>query len=176
MKNTFLLLVLFLFMGTPTFAQNRANLKTANEFYDAFEYSKAIEFYKKVLKKSKKNKEAVLNIADSYRKINNYSKAAIWYEKAVGLEANNHLLKYYYAQALMSTGDYDHAQTILKEYAQVAPGDSRTQRAIDWCQNIDFYLSDSSDFQVQLLPMNSVILILVRPFLRKELFLLLDDQ
>ncbi len=152
--KTTLWMLLLVFCANALQAQN-GNLKKANTFYEAMEYSKAIEFYKKALKKSKKNKDATAKIADCYRLTSNYAKAAYWYEKATKLDEDNAELKYYYGQALMSNKEYEKAQWAFQEYAHLNPSDSRAIRYLEWCQNIDQYLVDSSEYIIEVAKFNS---------------------
>lgn len=147
-------MLLLVMVANPMQAQN-SNIKKADAFYESMEYSKAIEFYKKALKKSKKNSDATANIADCYRRTSNYSKAAYWYEKAIKLDEDNAALKYYYGEALMSNKEYDKAQWSFQEYARLEPNDSRATRYLEWCQNIDLYLQDSSKYNLEVADFNS---------------------
>jgi len=140
---------------TPTIEAQNSNIKKADAFYESMEYSKAIEFYKKELKKSKKDSDATAKIADCYRRTSNYSKAAYWYEKAIKLDENNAALKYHYGEALMSNKEYDKAQWSFQEYARLEPNDSRATRYLEWCQNIDLYLQDSSKYALEVADFNS---------------------
>ncbi len=147
-------LTLLLCLSLATFAQKK-ELKLANKYYESFEYSKAIELYKEVLKKDKKNKNAIYALADCYKRTSKFAKAAHWYEKAVDLAPNDADLKFQYAQSLMSNGDYNQAKYVFSQYAEQKPNDSRTQNFIDWCNNVDSYLADSSLYKVEGIPTNS---------------------
>ena len=71
--KTITLLLLLIFVNT-TFAQ----LKRANKYYDNYEYIKAIQLYKKAVKK-KGNKEALEKIANSYRLTKHYKDSELSY-------------------------------------------------------------------------------------------------
>jgi len=130
-------------------------LKEASDYYKAGHYYKAIDIYKDILKKSGKQKEALVNIADCYHKTNNIRMAIRYYKVAVELLPSNHEIKYKYAQALMTNGNYEDAGIWFKKYAFVHPEDIRAEHSIDWCNNVDLYLQDSAAYQVEAHPVNS---------------------
>lgn len=130
----------------------------ANKYYESFEFSKAIVLYKKILrkpKKSKKYRQAVIKLADCYRSVSKFDKAEKWYEKAVNLNKKNAKIKFDYAQVLMSLSKYDQAKQMFTDYARIYPRDSRSQRMIDWCDNIESLYADSSHYKVSIVPINS---------------------
>jgi len=130
-------------------------MKLADKYYNQFAYAKAIEAYKKVVEKKKKNKVATARLAECYRKTSNYKKASYWYKKAIDQNPKEHEYKFYYAQSLMSSGKYDDALKWFEIYQRKNPTDKRALRFIDWCNNIDTYLADSSMFKIVKLPFNS---------------------
>ncbi len=145
--------IVLLFFCTQSFGQK--SLKTANKYYEAFEYSTAISHYKVALKKKKDNKEAVINLADCYLKTSNFEKAAKWFEKAIEISPNDANLKFQYGEVLMSLGQYTEAKMAFVDFAQQNPNDSRAERFIEWCNNVDSYLKDSSLYEIASLPLNS---------------------
>lgn len=138
---------------TPANAQ--AQLKKANELYDQFAYNEAIELYTTFLKKEKKHPEATAKIADCYRLTSNPRKAAYWYRKAVRYNPDEHLLKFYYAQALMSSKRYDDATEWFKKYTELVGYDSRGWHFLESCQNIEELMKDSSMYIIKKIRFNS---------------------
>lgn len=130
-------------------------LKTANKMYKSLEYAKAIESYKEALKTSSNPKDIVPKLADCYAKTSKFKKAAKYYEKSVEMFPKQQQLKFDYAQVLMSLKDYNQAKFMFQQYADKLPNDTRADRYINWCNNVDEYLRDSSEYKVELLPINS---------------------
>jgi outer membrane protein OmpA-like peptidoglycan-associated protein len=112
--------------------------KSADRFYAEGDYFSAAEYYEKSLeqkdgtattepytvqKKGAKAKagnnrqEVVYRIAESYRLINNYTKAEKWYAEARGFDkAAFPLAQYWYGVSLRSNGKYADAEQHLNEF------------------------------------------------------------
>ena len=154
--STILFIVVCFFSSLTLNAQS--DLKMANKHYESFEFSKAIVLYKKILKKPKKSKkyrQAVIKLADCYRSVSKFDKAEKWYDKAVNLNKKNAAIKFDYAQVLMSLSKYDQAKQMFTDYAKIYPRDSRPQRMIEWCDNIESLYADSTHYKVSNIPINS---------------------
>jgi tetratricopeptide (TPR) repeat protein len=82
MKHRIFLFVAILTMGIscPLWGQTQT-LKQANEYFDRYEYTKAIDLYEQVLRKEKNNAESLEKIAECYRLTSNTRKAEIAYKK-----------------------------------------------------------------------------------------------
>jgi outer membrane protein OmpA-like peptidoglycan-associated protein len=126
-------------------------LKRADKHFNDFSYQEAIELYEHAWKKDTANVHVVRQLAESYRKINYIEKAALWYEKLMGLEDVE--AKYYlrYAKILEGLEQYEKAALYLKKYRSLHP---------DYSYNIDLksiqkLKSDSVHYQVSALSVNS---------------------
>ncbi len=76
----------------------------------ANDYQTAIVFYEKYCQSRPNNKEINYELANLQRQVRNYAKAADLYFKVIKeSDAKYPLARFYYAQMLKSTGDYDHA-------------------------------------------------------------------
>lgn len=159
MKSTTFLSIfifsLFFIFDNPSIHAQSNLLKRANVLYEQFDYIKAIELYKKVINKDKKNKEAIQKIAHCYRHTSDTRKAEHWYKKAIRYSSEENILKFYYAQALMSNQKYEDALTWFEKYTELSPKDSRGWRFVESCSNIQEYLKDSALYTVQRMPFNS---------------------
>ena len=131
------------------------SLKRANEAYEQFEFERAIELYKALLKKEVKNGEAYEKMADCYRVTNNIPKASYAYGKAVRYNPTKHYLKLEHGHALMKNEKYEAALTAFESYQKAVPKDSRTRHFIDACRNIEQYKIDESDYKVEKMTINS---------------------
>jgi len=112
--------------------------KSADRFYAEGDYYSAAENYEKALdakskggttepytvqkkgakqKAATKREEIVYRIAESYRFINNYSKAEKWYAEASGFsKAEYPLAKYWYGVSLRANAKFAEAEKALQEF------------------------------------------------------------
>jgi tetratricopeptide (TPR) repeat protein len=104
-------LSLWLFCFIFSFGLNAQTLKEkADDFYNNGNYTKAIKTYKSI-----KNLDEVYGkIAKSYLAIGNYDEALSNYEKAIGANKDDLLLKYEFAKLLSKTKKYKKADQLFK--------------------------------------------------------------
>lgn len=109
----------------------------ANLLYEKKHYYDAAEMFEKLVKKQKdedKKKEQITKMANCYRQISNFSKAAINYRKVMEFYPDQPVYIYIYADLLMSTDNYPEALTYLERYQLEVPGDTRTAEKIAICK------------------------------------------
>jgi len=96
--------------------------KKANKQFDLKAYNLAINNYQKSLKEENAdNGDAILKLAESYRRTNQPIEAITWYRK-IGKELVDHPQYYLnYAHTLKSVGKYTEAQEIYWNYKQQNP-------------------------------------------------------
>jgi tetratricopeptide (TPR) repeat protein len=149
-----LTLMLFAFISGSIFAQT-ALVRKGNYYYNAFAYAKAIPYYIKALKKDSTNQDALFHLANCYRMTNNRERAEFWFAKSVKMPRSEAINKYYYAQMLMNNGKYAQSRKWMENFVLDNPADGRGQmfmKAIDMYQS---FFSDSSDYEVTRLDINS---------------------
>lgn len=135
-------LLLLLFVNV-SFAQ----LKRANKYYDNYEYVKAIQLYKKAVKKSD-NKEALEKIANSYRLTKNYKESEKYYAQLVKLSNVAPINNFYYGMVLKNNGKIDEAKEQFKIYANSAPSDKKAEMSVKSCDDIKIWISRTQQFEV----------------------------
>lgn len=123
MKVSKVLLFTFfaLFIGVSASAQFRSLMKKANKEYELNAYNQAIETYKQALERRPDDPEALGNMADCYRYLNEMMEAAKYYARSIAqkkVEAR-HILNY--AHVLKALGQYDEAKRWYLEYAKDDP-------------------------------------------------------
>jgi tetratricopeptide (TPR) repeat protein len=96
--TTFLTLILIF---NTSFAQN--DLRYAQRMMDEFKYDKAISKYESILKKSD-SKESLLNLAECYRRVNDWKNAEKWYAKIVNSTNTSPDYIWTYVQLLQMNG------------------------------------------------------------------------
>lgn len=130
-KNT-LIVLLLLYGGNALTAQSFL-LKQADDAMRELDYMTAIMLYQQVLDKEE-NPEAIVNIAECYRKINDKESAEIWYAKVVQLPNAKPIHRLYYGMALQANGKCDIAKAWLNQYVKDAPDDARGQYQARACE------------------------------------------
>lgn len=124
-----LLLALFIIASCfPAFSQSRSKLKKADKQYELRAFNLAIENYTAVLGKRNDDPDAMGNLADSYRHLNQMIEAEKWYAKLVDRYRNagrsdkinsKHFLNY--GLVLKALGKYDEAWRQFRRYAEYHP-------------------------------------------------------
>lgn len=147
-----LLLVLFLF---PACVWSQSRLIRANNALRELDYMTAIVLYQQVLEKED-SPEAMINLADCYRKINDPENAERWYAQVVQLPQAKAIHRLYYGMMLQTNGKCDQAKTWFAQYLQENPDDARAQFLAGSCERQGELLLKGKDiYAVRNLPFNS---------------------
>lgn len=142
----------------------------ANNSFVRKEFYTASEKYRSVNYKIKdRSQKAIIyfNMAESYRQLGEYSKAAIWYKNAKRLGYKDSNLELLYADALRGAGKPDEAKAIYESENQKDPkrkwasnGLESIRQIQEWKELQELYLienlkpvnSFSNDLMVQIIP------------------------
>lgn len=143
MRTTTLLLII-LFAAEITFGQS-AKLKRGRDHMANLDYISAIELYNGVLDKNDVP-EAIINLAEAYRKVNDTENAEAWYRRAMELQEVQPIHKLYYGMMLMRNGKCGLAKDWFQQYVEAAPDDLRGQ-----------YLLRACDYEEELMQKNAGI-------------------
>jgi outer membrane protein OmpA-like peptidoglycan-associated protein/tetratricopeptide (TPR) repeat protein len=113
-RTLFFILSLAVIVTFPSFGQL---IKAKKDIY-LYNYSEAVSILQKEIQKKnpKTLQEAMVLMAECYRKQNDMLNAKACYERALEMGANDPMNYYYYGQALRATGDYPKARMMLKHY------------------------------------------------------------
>lgn len=137
------ILILIITAVNTSFAQ----LKRANKYYDNYDYAKAIQLYKKVVKK-KENSEALEKIANSYRLTKNYPQAETYYARLMK-QANIAPINYFfYGMVLKNSNKIDEAKEQFKLYSNIAPNDKQAEISVKSCDDIKVWISKTQQFDI----------------------------
>jgi len=85
-------------------------VKQGNKKFDAYAYSDAVVQYKKALEKSKSSAEAKVQLANSYRLMNNPSAAEGMYREVIAIPDTMPINQFYFGKVLMQNQKYDEAK------------------------------------------------------------------
>lgn len=116
------LLSTMLVTGMFTSASGQYIIKEAKNQATLYNYAAAIPLYQKAYRK-KETVEAARGLADSYRRLKDYTAAAGWYEKLVAMPEHTAADELHYAGILMNNEQYAAAKTVLTGYLGKTPGD-----------------------------------------------------
>ena len=155
MKHIFTITFLLL---TISLSAQTARIAEANEAFEKENYETCIQLYLEILDRKDLN-EAKVNLAESYRRIDNWYEADYWYGQIVNLPDAKSIHFLYYGQALQANGKCDLAIEYFEEYSKLAPDDLRgqllskacTQDVL--CPNITWLCKDC--YEIELIAINS---------------------
>jgi len=131
-------------------------MSRADNFFKNFSYIKAIENYKSALKESENDPQAALQIAESYRMLNDPRNAVEWYEAVIDdtlVIKSQHKLRF--AQVLTSNGRYEEARNWYAIAQQEIPGSKIPVNMLLGIENISQFYRDSLNYSVHILNINS---------------------
>lgn len=115
---------------------NAQSLYKARKLMDKYNYAEAVEILKKASYDEKTKNEAIPLLAECYRLQRDIFNAKAAYAKAVALPEAKPEYFYFYAQALLSTGEYAKAKEMFREYAKKNPSDPRGNLFATHCDSV----------------------------------------
>lgn len=130
------------------------HMRQGNRLYNDLAYSMAIEEYQKALSK-KEFPQGRIRLAESYRLMNDLSRAEEAYSKVVQMKEAEPVHKLRYSLLLMRNGKYDQAKTYLDQYLTAVPNDVTVQKLRASCDSIDRWKEDSLQYTIQTSSINS---------------------
>lgn len=136
-------------------------LRAANKQFEDMSYASAVRIYEEFLRADKKSnpaetREAMLKLAYSYRKMQDFRNAERVYSDLVkNYDDLSSEIYLYYAQALASNGKYRDSQKIYSRYGEKQKEDLRARRFSMSYMDMNRFYKDSSSFQVSPLTINT---------------------
>lgn len=119
-----------------TAMSQRKKIEKAENAFNTGRYFEAIDLYKyayeKVDEKDKK-RDLMFQVALCYRFIDDVRQAKIWFNKTIRRGIENPLAYLYYADALLSLGEYEDARENYTQYKKLVPNDVLAERGIQSC-------------------------------------------
>ncbi|SNZ02006.1 OmpA family protein [Flagellimonas pacifica] len=149
LKRILILLIVFLGCLTNAMAQEPAKVNEkqqakvkakADERYDEYSFSPAIDIYKKVLDKGYVSSDLLKRLGNSYYFNAKYEEAANVYKKLAETYPDEIAPDYYfrYAQSLKTLGDYDGASQVMAKFKEItATGDEADRYNEDYLDKIE---------------------------------------
>lgn len=104
--------------------------------YDMGEYYRAAEKYRKAYRKDKNpqhRQEMAFQMGECYRKLADYSRAAIWYKNAIRRDYPNKKAILYCAECLKAAQNFDEAKIFYQQYLGLFPDDKQALAGLQAC-------------------------------------------
>lgn len=153
MKLKFTLLILSALLSINTFAQSKQ--QRADDYFNDFDFLKAISLYEKVVKKDSANTYAMNQIGLAYRLIGEDELANNWFKLVVEKDPTNLEGRFLYATTLLSKGEYKLAMDNFLIYYSL---DTTNTIVNEYIAMPDFYIDltqDSARYVLKTLDINS---------------------
>ncbi len=151
MKRFILISIIILFQ-IVLFSQNKF-LDKANEAYNLYKYSKAIELFKKGYSKLGKDREAkaqvMFKIAMCYKKQNDVRRARAWFKRAIRYDYKDPKALLHYADVLKMLGDYEEALIEYNNYKEKNPTDTLVNKDIESCLLAKKWIENPTRYEVE---------------------------
>lgn len=128
------------------------NMRMANTRFNTLRYAAAIPLYEKVLKKNPNNREAILKLAESYRKVKDVKQAERLYALLAHEENVASENIWYYADMLAQNGKHDEAAMWYKTYSQREAEDPKGRAFANAYRDLHLFYKDSTSFRVRYIP------------------------
>ncbi len=123
-KRTYIFIFIAFFLGVKGVAQEQL-LNKANEKYEAYSFSPAIDIYKKVLDRGYASADLLKKLGNSYYFNADYKEAADTYKRLVDSYPEDTPPEYYfrYAQTLKTLEDYETSKTVMAQFLEATKDD-----------------------------------------------------
>ena len=147
-----LVLVLFSTISLEAQRKNRV-IQKADQAFDAEMYFEASELYKKGYNKTKNKAikaEILFKQAECYRYSSKFKNAANFYKKSIKAKYDNSnpIAIYWYAEMLMTNGNYEKALEQFKKYSKKVPTDIKSQKGLKSCQFAIDWMADPTRYVI----------------------------
>lgn len=149
-QKSVLIFLFISFVSAFALAQNKKT-KRADASFDAGEYFKASEMYKKIYSKASTKifkAELAFKLGECYRRMNIPRKAEKWYKKAVRYKYQDPMAVLYLAEAMKMSEKYVEAKTKYERYRDLVPNDIRGKKGIESCDLAPEWLDKPERFVV----------------------------
>ncbi|MDP5228969.1 MAG: OmpA family protein [Cellulophaga sp.] len=126
LKKIFFAFILLFIFSKNAIGQEK-KLEKANQKYNEYSFSPAIDIYKKVLDKGFVSADLLKKLGNSYYFNANYKEASLIYERLMNEFAEEVTPDYYfrYSQTLRSLDQYVEADELMRKFSDLTSGDVR---------------------------------------------------
>jgi len=149
--NYSVITLLLICMAFPALSQ----VKKGDKRFGRLSYAEAIKPYQKYLEKNPTDGYAISQLAECYRRINDFENAELWFAKAVEYDNTDPVTYLHYGQVLMNNQKWEEAQPWFDKYLERKPGDVIGSRMAESATSYKELMEDSSRYQVQITNINT---------------------
>lgn len=139
----FVLIFLILFSNF-SFAQ----IKSADKFFDQYNYAEAAHIYHRYVKKHDDPK-VILRLADCYRYLKEYQQAEIYYSKFIALVPGDTVSHFHYGEVLMNNNKYDLAKEQFQIFSSMTPNNSIGRLMVRSCDDIKDWAMITARYKIR---------------------------
>ncbi|MBL4652825.1 MAG: OmpA family protein [Flavobacteriales bacterium] len=125
-----------------------SQVKKADKYFASLQYEEAIPLYLKAMKKGN-DSAAVINLAESYRLIQDYKSAEVYYKRASELYPKNADVQLKYGQMLKSNSKLNEAKEVFVVYANRNPSDASGKNYVLSCDRVRSWSVQTPGFEVK---------------------------
>lgn len=148
------ILVISMLLSHNSQAQ-KYDVKMGDSYFKQFDFEMALKYYAEALKKDSSSEHIIQNIADSYRLLNDWSNAELWYARLVEMPGTAPIDKMYYAEALRANQKYSEAKIAYKKYMTAYPSDLSVKERLASIDKITELSKDRGVYTIENLAINS---------------------
>lgn len=144
----YILIILTLFLNS---CSSRKYMETGRKSYEIGEYFQSIEKYRKAYRSQRLGDEKAgmaFLIGESYFKLSDFAKAAVWYKNAIKRNSSEPLCMLHYADCLKATQKYEEAITWYQTYLSVKPDDAQAKISLEACKVVSRWLDQPNRYRV----------------------------
>lgn len=127
-------------------------LSRANDSFQSEAYLTALEDYREAYVRETSNDvkgRILFQIAECYRKMNEYEEAMKWYERAEKMNYNEPKMYMYNAMGFMLKQDYDNARTQIQKYLKEEPSSETGRNILESCNKAPKWLANPEKWEVK---------------------------
>lgn len=155
MKVNRLILLFLSFLFLSSLSLKAQPLKDADNAFKYCQYEKALDEYKKGIKKIKKNqietRRITYQIAECYRIMGDLKNAEKFYERLdkKNYQKDNPMILFHLGNIYLSKGEYDKALKYYENYKKRVPEDKRADVLIESCQKAKTWTENPTRYEVE---------------------------
>ncbi|MDP4205550.1 MAG: OmpA family protein [Bacteroidota bacterium] len=146
-RLSFLFVVLLFFFG----CSEQSMVRVAQGTYNAGEYAKAIDAYRKTYGKCKdytRKNFLAQKLAECYSRLGQYDRAVIWYRYSLQRKNKDRKILLRFADALRSAGQYDEAGKIYQAWLDTVPDSRKAQNGLQGCMDAKTWIAKQSRYKI----------------------------
>ncbi|WP_299782645.1 OmpA family protein [uncultured Formosa sp.] len=149
MKIYAILLLSLMSLMSVQAQEQPSNRKKANEYFDSYQYGKAILLYQKLTDVEKPKLIDMERLAYCYSQVNDYELSSNWYARIVDYPKSNPENLLLYATTLKQTARYAEAKKVLEKYIQTEGSNQDVAIQMAGCDAAIKWMANPLDYKIK---------------------------